>query len=49
MAGSSSSGNLVMLGLFAVLLTCGAVAVHLHPELIDSVKNWFSHMIRLPR
>jgi len=46
---SSSSGNLVMLGLFAALIACGAVVVHMHPELLDSAKNWFSQTIRLPR
>ena len=49
MAGSSSSMNmLVVMALFAIVLACGAVAVHLHPEYVESVKNWFAHLVRLP-
>jgi vacuolar-type H+-ATPase subunit I/STV1 len=50
MAGSSSSMNmLVVMALFVVILTCVLVAVHMHPEYIESVKNWFSHTVSMPR
>jgi|HubBroStandDraft_6_1064221.scaffolds.fasta_scaffold1789267_2 hypothetical protein len=49
MAGSSSSMNmLVVMALFAVILVCCVVYVHLHPEYVESVKNWFAHLGRLP-
>ena len=42
MAGSSSSMNmLVVMALVAVILACGLVSVHMHPEYVESVKNWY--------
>jgi vacuolar-type H+-ATPase subunit I/STV1 len=50
MAGSNSSMSmLVVMALGVVVLTCGLVAVHMHPEYIESVKNWFSHTASMPR
>jgi hypothetical protein len=47
MAGSSNA-NLVVLGLLAVILACCLVAIHMHPELLESVKNWFAQVVKVP-
>ena len=50
MSGSSSSMNmLVVMGLFAVILVCCLVFVHMHPEYVESVKNWYAHTVSMPR
>lgn len=48
MAGSSSNSMLIVMALFAVILACALVYGHMHPELVDSVKTWFSQMIKIP-
>jgi hypothetical protein len=39
---------MIMMALFLVMAVCCLVAVHMHPELIGSVKNWFSEMVKVP-
>ncbi len=48
MAGSSSNSMLIMMALFTVILACALVYGHMHPELVDSVKNWFAGMVKIP-
>jgi hypothetical protein len=47
-AGSSANTMLVVIALGMTALACGIVAIHMHPELLDSAKNWFSHVVRIP-
>jgi hypothetical protein len=46
---SSLNSKLIVVALFAAVAACGVVVVHLHPELIDSVKGWFAGTVRIPR
>jgi len=46
---SSANSRMIVMALFLVMATGCLVAVHMHPELVDSVKNWFSGTVRLPR
>jgi len=39
---------LLVIALFAVILVCCLVAAHMHPELVDSVKNWFAQVVKIP-
>ena len=48
MAGGSSNSMLIVIALFAVVLACGFVYGHMHPELVDSLKNWFAGMVKIP-
>ncbi len=48
MAGSSSNSMLIVIALFAVILACALVYGHMHPELVDSVKNWFATVVKIP-
>lgn len=49
-ASSSANSKIMMMAFFLVMATGCLVAVHMHPELVDSVKNWwFSETVKLPR
>lgn len=48
MAGSSSNTMLIVMAMFAVALACAFVYGHMHPELVDSVKNWFVNVVKIP-
>lgn len=39
---------LIVMALFAVFLACAFVYGHMHPELVDSVKNWFAQVVKIP-
>ena len=47
-ASSSANSRMIVMGLFLVMAVGCVVAVHMHPEMVDSVKNWFSETVNLP-
>ncbi len=47
-ASSSANSMMIMMALFLVMGACCVVAVHMHPELIASLKNWFSDTAKVP-
>jgi protein-S-isoprenylcysteine O-methyltransferase Ste14 len=47
-ASSSINTMMIMMAMFAVVVACGGVYAHMHPEMLDSVKTWFSTMVKIP-